>query len=241
MNVGILSITISCRTPMKHLPLQARRVSLGAHVSLECPELGLPCLFVSLGLALLAMQLLNLSENAGMSGWGHALDPQSQWKAASLCCLGCLDFCSQNLQCKAHRPHMPHVTHLHNPFYFCVVRRGRSPAMPFCLGTAKGKTREGWEDRGSRVPKSYEGGLVLFFCPCSPRGHSQSAAMAPAPVCSSGPGQALSRLNTTMAEVLRDRGAAVTRGDELSAQGWQHHPCGSWPGVGHSWFQPTEG
>lgn len=55
--------------------------------------------------------------------------------------------------------------------------------------------------------------------------------MAPAPLRSSGPGQALSGLNTARAEMLRGRAAAAARGDELSAQGWQHHPCASWPGV----------
>lgn len=44
------------------------------------------------------------------------------------------------------------MSHIHNPFYFYVERRGRSPVIPFCLGTAKGKTWKGCEGRGSWVP-----------------------------------------------------------------------------------------
>lgn len=123
---------------------------------------------------------------------------------------------------------MAHITHLHSPFYFYVVRRGRSPAIAFCLGTAKGKTCKGWEDKRQLSAPAKGGHLSHEGC---------SAHAAPVFLRA---GQALSRLNTTTAEVLRHRGAAVARGDELSAQRWQYHPCDSCPGVGHSWFWPTE-
>lgn len=62
--------------------------------------------------------------------------------------------------------------------------------MPFCLGTAEGRTCKGWEDRGSWEPIPRVGTLAMaVLLPTQHRGLSQSAAMAPAPLRSSEPVQ----------------------------------------------------
>lgn len=121
---------------------------------------------------------------------------------------------------------MAHITHLHSPFYFNVVRRGRSPAIPFCLGTAKGKTCKGWEDQ-RQLGAPTKGGHL------SHEGYS-----AHAPLCSPGQGRPWAGwtqwLRCRGTEVLQwpgemsfqHRGGRITHG--TAAQEWSQLVLAHW-------------
>lgn len=168
-----------------------------------------------------------------MPGWGRAVD--LLLSANHLVCAPC----SQSLTCKSSQScgwrasHTYTAPYIHNQFCFYTVRRGRSPTIAQHLGLLKARCARGWSTQqppgaGARTRGghlSHAGGLELSLSPGQPPGAAaQSADMPPAPRVSSD-------TTAAVAELLRDRGAAVARRDQISVQGWQHHPCGCWSGA----------
>lgn len=164
----ILCVHILCKTAIRYLLLRASWVSLGTHGFPRVPwpgEVCLACLFGRPKPRTSGHAAAELQRGDCRQGCTVALQPQRE--APCLYYLGCLHFCSQNLQCKSSWSDTYVATRLHNHTYFYLASRGRSPTITPYLGTAKGETRRGL---GAQEQPPRGAGRRPPSAPCGPWG-----------------------------------------------------------------------